>query len=142
MRALTLCLAVTSGLLLAPDDGAAARGLKALQGKWVATSVRHGAAEAPKDELKGEAVVLTVVGSSFTFKMPERLHVGKMKVDPSANPMTMDMLIDTPEGETVQARWIYEMKGETLRLAGHPDRRPGDFRARGAVVVTLRRSLR
>jgi len=140
MRIVALGLAATAGLMLAPD-GEAGKGFKALQGKWVATAVRLGAVESPKEDLDGEAVTLTVAGKHFAFKMPRRLHVGVITVNPAAKPMTMDMLIETAEGETMRVRWIYEVKGQTLRLAGHPDRRPADFKARGAVVVTLRRSL-
>jgi uncharacterized protein (TIGR03067 family) len=137
MRGLTLCLAVAAGLFAAEKEED--KGVKELQGKWVAMALRHGDAETPKEEIEKGAVTLNVVGSHFTFKTPKETHVGVMKADPTAR--TIDLLIETKDGKGKKVLCIYEQDGDTLRIAGDQEKRPKDFKSKlgGSIVVVLKR---
>jgi uncharacterized protein (TIGR03067 family) len=137
MRGLTLCLVVAAGLLAAEKEED--KGVKDLQGKWVATALRHGDTETPKVEIEKGEVTLNVVGSNFTFRTPKETHIGVMKVNATAR--TMDLLIETKDGKGKKILCIYEKDGEKLRIAGDQEKRPKDYKSKlgGSIVVSLKR---
>lgn len=142
MRTLALTLALAACTFTAAggreDDGDA----KKLQGRWVATALRHGDAETPKDVIEKGEVTLEVEGDRFTFRTPKETQKGTIQVDGSKK--TIDLKITGKEGEKRNILCIYEFDGKTLRMAGNQDKRPKDFKSRlgGAIVVSLERAKR
>jgi uncharacterized protein (TIGR03067 family) len=102
---------------LADDAAATADALKALKGTWVSDEGVDSTWT-----FEGETLKATVNGLDYTCKV---------KVDPKAKPMTIDLVIDEgPEdskGKT--SKCIYKMEGEKLILCvSHPGKdRPKAF---------------
>lgn len=143
MRLLALSFVLTAGLFAAADDKTdAPEESKKLQGKWVATSLRHGDTEAPKDEIAKGKVTLSIDGDKFVFVTPKETHKGTFTVDASKSPKHMDLVVSNKDEKKVTILCVYEFDGETLRMAGSQKTRPKDFESRlsGSIVVKLKRA--
>lgn len=137
--AAALVLLLATAARAAEDKADAARDLKKMQGKWVATSLYYGDKAAPAEVIdKGEAT-LTVEGDHFTFKTPDGTHEGVLHLDPSASPKAMDFTCKSEEGRVILC--IYELDGDTLRIAARHDSRPSDFKpkAGSTILIALKR---
>ena len=168
LAALTICLSV--GMLLAPAGAAdAKKGDDAtkkkdpgtdkqarsdkdlLQGKWKAVAATRDGKARTEEELKDKPMMLTFEGDKATLRDGDR-DVGEpvtFKLDPSKKPKQID--VKPPAGsdgtERPMMKGIYELKGDTLKLAfkraeepGQSPERPTDFTpGERGMVVTLER---
>lgn len=108
-------------------------GLDALEGRWVVTGAEAGGE--PFDTVVGG--VLTVTGNDFIIRTAAgTVLTGTLAADASAVPAALDLL------HADGTRWaaIYELEGETLRLAYVVDDgvtpRPRDFPTAGNALAT------
>lgn len=143
MNVSTLGFVLSAALFAgAEEKGAVGKEQKKLQGKWVATALRHGDAETPREELDRGAVTLVIRGNRFIFTTPKETQKGTLRVDGSKSPRTLDLVLPTREGEKKTILCIYEWDGEVLRIAGDQQKRPRDFRSRlgGSIVASFKRA--
>ena len=98
-----------------------------IRGKWKVVSADGDAARArPSDydfELEFTAEALTRKGEANTVRRPYR-------VGPTTSPKQIDFLVDSNGVANIEERGVYELDGDTLRLAFHadkPSRRPKSF---------------
>lgn len=117
-----------------PADAAKAD-REALQGIWrlVASEVKG-----RKDEKPPESALKFDGDEAYELKGGEKKDPAVYRLDPSKDPRQIDLIPQSGElkGTTVQA--IYEIKGDTLRLAlGDADRRPKAFVPGEGVTVVL-----
>ncbi|MBY0230949.1 MAG: TIGR03067 domain-containing protein [Gemmataceae bacterium] len=128
-----------AALLVPADDKPDAS--KKLQGKRVATAMRHGDTETPKEDIEKGAVTLSVDGDRFVFATPKEKHEGTLVLGDEGKERTLDLKIETKKGEKKTILRIYEWDGDTLRIAGDQEKRPKDCKSKlgGAIVVTLKK---
>jgi uncharacterized protein (TIGR03067 family) len=142
MRAVQATAALASVVLLttaAMADDKADQDRRKMQGKWVATSLLYGDKAAPADVIdKGEAT-LVVERGRFTFKTPDGTHEGVLQLDPSTSPKRTDFTCTSERDRVILC--VYELDGDTLRVAANHDARPVDFKTRPgkAIVIALKR---
>jgi uncharacterized protein (TIGR03067 family) len=131
---------VLAAVAPAAGDESAQKEAKKMQGRWVATSLRQGDAETPKEVIDEGKVSLTIEGDRFVFQTPKETHKGTIAIDPAKTPKTMDLTIPIKDGKSKVIRCIYEWDGELLRMAGDQDKRPRDFKSKlgGAIVATFK----
>jgi uncharacterized protein (TIGR03067 family) len=143
MKLCALATALAAALVVvAAEEKAAEKESKKLQGKWVATSLRHGDTEAPKEDIEKGAITLVIKGDKFTFKTPKETQEGTFKIDPSKSPKTIDLSVTTKGGKKKTIVGIYEWDGDALRIAGDQEKRPKDFKSKlgGSIVVRLKKA--
>jgi uncharacterized protein (TIGR03067 family) len=141
MRTLAWVIALAAVAPVLGDD-AADKEKKKLQGAWVATALRQGDIETPRDVIAKGKVTLTIDGDKFVFETPKETHKGTVAIDPSKSPKTMDLTIPTKDGKGKVIQCIYEWDGENVRMAGDQDKRPKDFKSKlgGSIVATFKRA--
>jgi uncharacterized protein (TIGR03067 family) len=132
-----LLVVVVAGLLVAGQDkkdNAVKEELKKLEGTWVVES----ASRDGKDATGGGPSELVISGNSITMKEATKDRKGKITIDPTKNPKTIDV---EPEEKKETSPAIYELTGDTLKLCiGRPGKdRPTEFSDTGHVLVTLKR---
>jgi uncharacterized protein (TIGR03067 family) len=119
-----------------PDAAKADR--EALQGSWKLVSVE---ADGKADDQPDGSVLKFDGDEVFEVKAGEKKDPAAYRVDPVKDPKQFDLIPQTggDKGATIQA--IYEIKGDTLRLAlGDKSHRPAAFKSGdGVVVLTLKR---
>ena len=101
---------------LSPDDAKVA-----LQGVWVAESVKTGGKELPADAFKhvlftfqGDRLVVWLGFLSIDPRGPEKICT--YSVDPKQSPKHLNF---TPQGETTPNLGIYDLKGDRLTVCFH-----------------------
>lgn len=144
MRLYAVGFLLAAGLFGAADEiPPTAKDSEKLQGKWVATALRHGDTETPKEEIdKGEVTLVVKKDNTFTFRTPKETHEGTIRLGTLQSPRTMDLLITTKEGKKKTILCIYDWEGQKLRIAGDERKRPTNFKSKlgGSIVVTLKRA--
>jgi uncharacterized protein (TIGR03067 family) len=95
---------------------------KLLQGTWSAVALEEDGQKLPKEELNKQNLVLTFDGSTFRLQVGTGAYQGTFRIDPSANPKTIDFIWTRFGGghilreETLIAQGIYQLEGETLKI--------------------------
>ena len=90
--------------------------LDKLQGSWILESVETKGMELPKDKIAQN--VLVIRGDKFTSMRGEKvLAEATIKIDPTKSPKWIDQTFKNKEGKLVVRPGIYELTGDTLRLA-------------------------
>jgi uncharacterized protein (TIGR03067 family) len=111
-------------------DKAVMKELQELQGTWIVVSGEKQGKAYSEQEVKKGALTLTIEGDQFTMKSPRHAKdlKGKLTIDPSKNPKTMDWSALRPEDNTpLTATGIYEVKGDTLKFC-YGEKRPTQFK--------------
>jgi uncharacterized protein (TIGR03067 family) len=137
-----LLLIVVAGLLVGADDtkkdDAIKEELKKLEGTWVVESAtRNG-----KDDRKGGPSECTFSGGMLSMKEEDGTErKGKITIDPTKNPKTLDFEPEQKKGNEGTGRAIYELKGDTLKICISPPgtERPTEFSDKDQILVTLKR---
>jgi uncharacterized protein (TIGR03067 family) len=134
-------VAVTAGLLLwvgAQDE--TQRELEKLQGTWLLESVETKGKQVPKDEIMRNTLVIK--GEEFIRQSGEKkLPPATFKIDPTKRPKTIDQMFKDKEGKQVVRPGIYELDGDTWRLAFATER-PKELKTTpesDLVITTYRR---
>lgn len=132
---LVLGLACGSTASLAADDKSDEA--KKLEGTWVVTSATFNGKAL--DEMKDGRI--TITGDTLTIKPKDGKEIKHtFKVDPSKKPKTMDLVLGKKEPNAAPGLMIYDLDGETLKLAiGPPDKRPTELTDKGHPLVMLKR---
>jgi uncharacterized protein (TIGR03067 family) len=129
---------VVVGLVLAADDKKDDVKDK-LKGTWTIVSMEVGGKKAPEELIKGQTI--TFDADKMTHKEKDRTDPATYKIDAAQKPGHLDMTpTEGPDkGKTV--KMIFEIDGETLRIAGKmkPEERPASFDDKDAMVITLKR---
>jgi uncharacterized protein (TIGR03067 family) len=114
---LMLLLVLVTGLLPGPDaEKETKQELERLQGSWILESVETKGKELPKDKIALNVLVLR--GDKFlTMSGAKVLAEATFKIDPTKNPKWIDQVFKNKEGKLVVRPGIYELTGNTLRLA-------------------------
>jgi uncharacterized protein (TIGR03067 family) len=119
-------LVAAAGLLFAADDPAKSA-LEKYQGTWVLLSEEFEGKKVPADEVKD--LSYTVQGHEILFKSNGKDRSAIVKLDPSRNPKTYDLVRD--DG-LVSLKGIYAWDGELIKICSAVDQgdRPTAFETR------------
>jgi uncharacterized protein (TIGR03067 family) len=123
----------------APDE------VKLLQGTWNFVSGEKDGIKEPRRKRGEELQTITFQGDKFEVKQGDKvLQAGTRKLDPSANPKTIDLQVAEGEGKSTVWRGIYELKGDTLQTCFDPQgkKRPAAFQTTegsGYVLAVMQR---
>jgi uncharacterized protein (TIGR03067 family) len=136
----SLCLAV---LARAGDDPK--RDAEQLQGAWEATAYETAGTPATADEVK--AFRVRVEGDRMTLTTAAGETKAEFKLNPSASPKAIDLVLAGGEAKGKTILGIYEVKGDELKLCVRevPERagRPAGFKTEKGdtnLSVTLKRA--
>lgn len=127
------------GLFGAADDAKAA--LDKWQGTWTAVSLENEGKKA--EDVKDHT--LTVKDDSYTMKTPDNTTRGKLTLDPSKTPATMEAtFVDEDDKEAGKVLGIYKFEGGRLIVcwADEGNDRPTDFTTgagSGRRMIVLKR---
>ena len=110
-----------------------------IQGTWLASTAELGGKPFPEEVRK--SIKLTIKDGKYTVTVGKTPDHGTSKLDPSAKPKAMDITgTEGPnKGKTFQA--IYELDGDTLKIATGKER-PSGFKSKpgsGIAVVVYKR---
>jgi uncharacterized protein (TIGR03067 family) len=114
--------------------------VKKLQGTWKQIVYERDGVSEPTDEQGWEPTV-TIVGDTFVVTLADGSTPisGKFRLDPTADPKTIDWLDEVGEdaGKTIQA--IYSLEGDRFAFcAAYPGlERPTEFRTRPGQVLRV-----
>jgi uncharacterized protein (TIGR03067 family) len=114
--------------------------MAALQGTWSMVSGTQDGKPLPEDVIKRVKVVVS--GDKMTQIMDDRKHEHTYKLNPDKSPKEID--VDLGDGKV--GKGIYELKGDTLKVAhgSKPDSpRPKDFTSQegsGVMVAEFKRA--
>jgi uncharacterized protein (TIGR03067 family) len=119
---LQLLVVLGTGLLLGADDKEEAKQeLDKLQGTWILTSVETKGQELPKEKIKPNTLVIKgdkFIRSSDGNPLPEATFT----IDPTKKPKWIDQVFKDKEGKPVTRPGLYELDGDTLKLAFDKER--------------------
>jgi uncharacterized protein (TIGR03067 family) len=95
--------------------------LDKLQGSWVLESVESKGRELPKDKIAQN--VLVIKGDKFIpMSGGKALREATFKIDPTKKPKWIDQEFKDKEGKLIVRPGVYELTGDTLRLAFDKER--------------------
>jgi RNA polymerase sigma-70 factor (ECF subfamily) len=128
-------------LAVADDTSRASAELKKLQGTWVAVSSEE---SGTKNDETGEHS-MRFDGETFALLEHGEVHDrGPFRLDPSRDPMAMDITFEEGKMKGKTGRAIYAWDGELLKFCGaiEPKERPTDFTTQAGddrLLVVLKR---
>jgi uncharacterized protein (TIGR03067 family) len=114
------------------NAGGAGDDLKAMQGRWSATITEMNGKPA-SDELLNLKLVLVVEGDTYRILSGDKVFsAGKLKLDASKTPRTMDATNTEGPLKGVVQQAIYQIKGDTMTAVfAKPDTaRPTEFKTK------------
>jgi uncharacterized protein (TIGR03067 family) len=136
---LVLVLALGCTLLAGAQDTkeAVKKELAKLEGTWQAASITADGKEPPAEALKHHTLVIK--DGNFTYSVGKMVLEGKLQLDPSKSPKTVDSVRTTgPEKGTVR-KGIYELTDTTFQVCLAPvgKERPSAFTAKEGTGNTM-----
>ena len=114
-----LLLALAVALCVAADKPKpdAKKELEALQGTWVMAGLEVNGVEVPEKKLAGTTLVIK--GDKYTVKVKDSAHETTIKVDPTTDPKSIDMLFPNGTELPKLGKGVYELDGDTLKICRH-----------------------
>jgi uncharacterized protein (TIGR03067 family) len=126
----------------APAQNDAQKELAKFQGTWAVESAQTDGAEIPTEVFK--SFTMTFKGDTYKVTMGQEKIEGTIRLDPSKNPKTIDIVPDNgPDRGRVQ-QGVYEVDGNKLRICAAPPGkdRPATFETKdkpGQTLLILRK---
>lgn len=119
----------------AADEKDVPKDLQPFQGTWKAVAGKKGGENAPLEELA--KLGLTFAGDKLTISERGRDKVGSFKVDPKADPKTIDLI--SPDGEAIKGIYKFDKDGKLTIgfVKGNGAERPKTFDDKEAAFLTL-----
>jgi uncharacterized protein (TIGR03067 family) len=119
--------------------------LKKMQGTWKV--IRFSESNANREELEKEWIAKAKVvckDDTLTIFFGENRKgpIGKIRLDPSKKPKTIDIVLENPDANAETVLGIYEFEGETWRLCFDPGKRPTEFKlgkGQGDAILELKK---
>lgn len=131
MIRIALFAALTAGVTLADDKA------KSPDGTYAVASIRKDGADLLADA-KGATV--TFDAGTMTVSITDRTFTAKVKVDAAAVPATIDIVPADGKEKGKTFPGIFAVAGGDLTIAFVEEgKRPADFKAAGATVLTLKK---
>ena len=96
-----------------PD--AAKKELERLQGTWLMVGLEIDGKDVPADKIA--ETILTIKGDRYSTKVKKTEHECTIRLDPSKKPPAIDMIFTKPGSAPETCAGVYELKGDTLRIA-------------------------
>jgi uncharacterized protein (TIGR03067 family) len=114
---LMMLVVLVTGLLPGADaEKETKHELDKLQGSWILESVETKGVQLPKDKIAQN--VLVIRGDKIISMSGEKVIAeATLKIDPTKSPKWIDQTFQNKEGKLVVRPGIYELTGDTLRLA-------------------------
>ena len=128
-------------VLIAGDDDAVRKELKALEGKWKAVSMEAGGIMLPKDSTP-EFTFTVAAGGKSTAKTAQSEDQAMITVDPKKSPKTIDNLHESGATKGKKQYGIYKLDGDKWTVCmtqpgvAEGDR-PKDFATKGTANVVF-----
>jgi uncharacterized protein (TIGR03067 family) len=119
--------------------------LKKMQGTWKV--IRFSNSNAARERIekewiaKGKVVCKDDTLTGFIGEKQKGL-IGKIRLDPSKKPKTIDIVLENPDAAPETVLGIYEFEGETWRLCVDPKKRPTEFKigeGQGDAILELKK---
>jgi uncharacterized protein (TIGR03067 family) len=128
-----------------PSGGTASKDAEALKGTWEVVEMSGGGMKVPAKEADGKAITFRD-GRVFLVEKGREEDAGPLRIDASKSPKTIDFTPTSGPERGKTLRGIYELKGDTLKLAlGPPDgARPTTFvspKGSQVLVFDLKRKV-
>ena len=116
MGRMMLVFLITASLPRGDAEKETKQELDKLQGTWILESVETKGMQLPKDKIAKN--VLVIKGDKFTSMSGEKVLAERtFKIDLTKSPKWIDQEFKNKEGKLVVRPGIYELTGDTLRLA-------------------------
>jgi uncharacterized protein (TIGR03067 family) len=140
MRFGALITVLAAALLLAAkgaQQDTAQGELKKLQGTWSRVSAVTNGKPAPEEEVKQST--LTIKGDKYVLKLGDQTRQGNLKVDPTKQPKTIDIISAQGPNKGKNLLGIYELEGDTFRycVAAPGKERPTEFASKPGSGTSL-----
>jgi uncharacterized protein (TIGR03067 family) len=121
----------------APEKNPEAEALQKLEGAWVVARVEVDGMKVPAELVKDFR--LDFKGHGYTMRHGQERHEGKIKIDPTRKPATLDIMPETGSDKGKTQLAIYFLQGNLLTICGAAPgkERPEDFDTKGKKAVTL-----
>jgi RNA polymerase sigma factor (sigma-70 family) len=114
-------------------EDAVANELAKLQGKWIAVAYEVRGEGRPAEDVKKQAIQLTIEGDQFTITRAGQAESmrGKLLIDPTRQPKTMDWsTVRAGEKALGDVQGIYQLAGDTLKHCYGDTDRPSEFKTK------------
>jgi RNA polymerase sigma factor (sigma-70 family) len=110
--------------------------LAKLQGKWIAVAYEARGEGRPAEDVKKQAIQLTIAGDRFTITRAGQAESmkGKLLIDPTRQPKTMDWsTVRAGDRALGDVQGIYDLTGDTLKHCYGDTDRPTEFKTKPAA---------
>jgi uncharacterized protein (TIGR03067 family) len=120
-------------------DALIAAGRRELTGNWQATTYALDGKNAPADDMKKIQLTFDAEGNTKAFNDGKLFIASSTKIDPTANPATIDITFTGGEGKGGTALGIYKIEGDVLTIcrAAPGKERPKEFSSNPDSGLTL-----
>ena len=128
-----------------PKDDAVKKEMKKLEGTWKVVSLEMNGNKFSEEQLNA-VKKMVIKGNKYTIHLANNEVTMTFKVDPSKKPKAIDSTYEDQNGETVKAKGIYELKGDTLKVCRTTKtdaKRPTKFASKadsGLILVVYKRA--
>ena len=128
-------------LLVAGDDDAVRKELKALQGTWKAVALEAGGQPLPKAAVPDFTYTIGTDGKA-TGKMAKSEYTAKLTVNPDKDPKTIDNVHESGTQNGKKQFGVYKLEGDKLTVCMTPPGaavadRPKDFSTKDTTNVVF-----
>jgi uncharacterized protein (TIGR03067 family) len=133
-----LCFLVLPGQVRQEPDPAVKEELGKLQGSWQVESQEENGKKLGEEELKGRTICFGQ--NLFLLRQNAKMiQLGKLKIDPSKSPKTINTIVEKGVREGDILPGIYHLDGDTLKICLNKDGegRPKEFKTEPKSGLTL-----
>jgi len=134
----SICYLVLPAQIRQDADPAVKRAISKLQGSWQVESQEENGKKLGADELKRRTICFGQ--NLFLIRDNAKMvQLGKLKIDPSKSPKTINTIVEKGVHEGDILPGIYELEGDTLKIClnSEGDTRPKEFKSEPKSGLTL-----